>query len=165
MPIDMLIWTLNDVFKSAHDLFFFGVFAVLGKAKYHYVTIDHSAPVEKGHLELNLWPWPLTFTLTSIQVERWQNRMTKHVSSLFDLWPMTFLQSQPRPRTRSTLMPNIEDIGQTDGQTDRQMDKRTDATKRIISPASRSTINQWSPGQWLILQDPGYYLHVTNIRK
>ena len=113
-------------------------------------TIDHSAAVEKWYLELNLWPWSLTLTfkfdldhwpLTSKQVERQQNIMSKHVSSLFelDLWPTTLTYI---PNLANVLVnPHAKNQGRrsngwsvraiTDGRTD----GRTDTTKRIISPA------------------------------
>ena len=46
MPLEM---NTDYLFKSVPDLCFIGLFHVLGST-----TIDHSVPVEKGHLELNL---------------------------------------------------------------------------------------------------------------
>ena len=46
-----------------------------------------------------------------------------------------FIQLKDNSRTTNL---NAQRYRRSDKQTDRQMDRRTDATKRIISPASRS---------------------------
>ncbi len=92
-----------------------------------YLTINHSMPVEKWHLELNLWPWTLTFELdlelwpwrlTSKQIERQQNVISKHVSSLFDLAQVK-VNSHAKNQGRRSNCSSVRVIadGRTDGLT------------------------------------------------
>ncbi len=81
--------TLYDVFESVPDLFSLDFLLYLAKPS---ATIDHSAPIEKWHLELNLWS--LTFEL-----QAWERSLTggrtlpntiyHHLTLNFDLrpWP------------------------------------------------------------------------------
>ena len=113
-------------------------------------TIDHSAPAEKQHLELNIWPW--TLTLTAKQVERQQNIMSKYVSSSFDLelWPMTLTYNPNLAKVKvnhhARNQGHRSNGSNRRAGTNKHTDKQTDATKRIVSPASRSIIRGW----WVI---------------
>ncbi len=84
--------TLNDVLRVY--LIWVSLDCLLYLAK-PSTTIDHSAPVEKWHLELNLWPWP--WTLTSKQVETTKCHVKTRFITVWS-WPLTYnldLQSQP----------------------------------------------------------------------
>jgi len=70
------------------------------------------------------------------------------------------LQSQAA-KVKVDLMPKIKVKGQTVNRralTDKRTDTHTDATKRIISPATRSIINETLKEAWLWSRDPFNYL-------
>ncbi len=105
-----------------------GVFSTLGEPS---PNINHSAEC--------------TCTCTCNMHNTIYKRLT--LTLTFDLRPWPTIPVYPG--SRSTLTPNIKEIGQlvqtgehkqTNKQTDRQTDGWTDATKRIISPASQSII-------------------------
>ena len=123
------------LFKSVPELCFIGLFAVLDKA-----TIDHSAPLEKWHLERSALPGPLT--LTSKQFERQQNVMSKHIFSQYDLdiWPTTL-----------TYNPNLAKVkvnphAKNQGRRSNGSSRRVQTDKRINGQTNKQTLpNVLSP--------------------
>ncbi len=116
-------------------------------------TIDHSAPVEKWHLERNRWPWPLTLNFDfDLDLETGWKTTKCYVKTRFITvwpWPLTYdleLQSQPslgqgqpscqKSRSWVKRFRRENDHWRTDRRTD-------DPTKHIISLASRSIISNW----------------------
>ncbi len=83
-------------------------------------TIDHSAPVEKLHVELNLWPWSLSLTLNiDLDLKTGWKTTKCHIKTRFLTvwpWPLTYnldLQSKPSRGQGQTVQAIID--GRTDG--------------------------------------------------
>ncbi len=101
MPLEInTLWC----FKSVPDLCFSRLFAVLGKAKYHYRPLRASRKNDILNLtfDLDLWPWPRTLTLTfDLDLKTGWKTTKCHVKTRFITvwpWPLTYdldLQSQP----------------------------------------------------------------------
>ncbi len=97
-------------------------------------------------LTVDLWSWPQTLILTSKQVERLQNVMVKHVLPWYDLdlWPTAFTYNPSLAAVKVNYYAKNQGHRSNDSnrrpRTDRQTHKQMDATKLIISPASRSII-------------------------
>ncbi len=84
----------------------------------------------------DLWPWPLTLTLTLRQGK--SDVKTRFFAFDLDLWPMTLTYNPILAKVK--VDPNTENQGRRSNGSalHRQTDGRTDATKCIISLASRS---------------------------
>ncbi len=128
------------------SMMFLRVYLICASLDFLLYLLYHSALLQKWHLELNvwLWPWPQHRLKDNLKDDKtwWQIRFN-HFD--LELWPTT-LTYNPNP-AKVKVDPHATNEGhrsngssrraQTDKKTNKQMARQTDATKRIISPASR----------------------------